>query len=445
MTARPRTAVKLLSLAVVVILTGCDMAADSSAMPSPAAVESAPAPVPAVAPAVSAPVTERYGIIETFQSASPGYNSAQGKINGLTKTSGKKGAVERAADTAPKAQNRLVADTRAAVASGGSATIKVTGNTDPQKQNTDNRVLAEDRARLAARDLARELGYNTKDVVVPAGESCRPGTPVCIQYTGNSSIAAGKHSGRNTTAAATFAPPPSSASKPLQPSGSDDPNPFVPGPGSIGGDPVTDPATNPETNPGAGPESPSGVETGSPESGAATDEPGESAFNPDNTSLRVTVSAPDPFVVGGKLREQLVKVVSVELFCDGRACAGADEPTLDRFVATLTLVPTSAKYVKCAYSTSTNCAFYITTSSSPEVRASGDDLFGGILRAGFFSPTATGTYVRPTLRVDDVAVRFPGVPAAAEVAVSVVWTTGEKASGGQEFSVNRRVIGSIGS
>jgi hypothetical protein len=194
------------------------------------------------------------------------------------------------------------------------------------------------------------------------------------------------------------------------------------------------------TSPGSGGSSGGG-------SGGGSDDPAswESDFDASNTLMLVTVSAPDVFRVGGTLREQTVQVLEVALLCDGRLCAGAAEPTVERFVASLSLVPSSAKYSVCPYTTSSGCSYYIATSSTPEVRVSRSSLTGGTLRAGFFSPTATGVYVRPTLRVRDSIVRFPGSTVYLdEVPVVVVFTNGEQPSGISSFAVNRPVSGSIG-
>ena len=455
-----RLSTRVLGILAVVILTGCEVGIDAGAMPDLGAVNAITAPAPAAPPVVTTEVKTNYGIIETYMSAAPGYdNSAQGKINGLTPTSGNPGAVEKGAADAPKKQNKLVKDTKSVIASGGTAVIVVKGNTDPEMQNTTNSKLSLDRAKKAAQELARELNLKPSAVVKPVGADCSD-IPVCIQY--KAGAVNNIFAGRNAVAVATFTstdgagcltpPCPTNTTIP-------DTTTTIPGTNTtipttrttIPGTDTTIPDTdNDGGNNGGNAGGNAGGSTGDSNGGSDSDDPysddpysGE--FTPDNTSLRITVSAPDPFRVGGTLREQTVKVTSAVLLCDDQPCSGAAEPTLNRFVGELSITSSSTRYAKCAYSTSSNCAFYIAKTSTPEVRASGSNLIGGIVRAGFVSPTPSGVYARPTLKVDEVKVLFPGSITPVEVEVTVVWTTGEADSGRSVFSVNRRVIGSIGS
>jgi outer membrane protein OmpA-like peptidoglycan-associated protein len=459
--------------AVVLSASACEGAFSESAMPSSAQTSPAPAPAAPTA-AVSAPTTANYGVIETFRSADPGYdNSAQGRINGLTPTSGNPNAQENGAMRAPVNNSRLVTDTQSTLASGGSVSITVTGNTDSRSRNTTNTVLGRDRAEVAARELARDMGLNPATTVLPVGAPCSGS--VCIYYQGNPGLANGSFNGRNATATATFTQP----ALPLTPSGSARGGSTVPSSGGPGSGSSGSSGSGSSGSGGSAPapswnfELPSVNVTPNP---GATPPPATPDFydfysgvDVDGITLNVVASVPDPFIVGGLFRIQDVKVTSVSLSCSGASCSGPESPRLHEVSGTWTL-PSQTSYTACSalYRTGSGCRFLITAASPLKVPSSSGGFTGGTLSAVFYSATPAGVTVKPELRITTATVRLyepvwvggTGCDSAkpaktcwnfvagslVDVPVRVTSTTGESfAKGSQGYYVPRRVVGSVGS
>jgi hypothetical protein len=193
----------------------------------------------------------------------------------------------------------------------------------------------------------------------------------------------------------------------------------------------------------------------------------------DRVTVRVVVSAPDVFRVGGALREQDVRVEEVVLYCDGVPCTSG-AVGIESFSGTLSLPSSNANYRLCATSRSSNCAYYVASSSVPRSSLSGNSLSGGLLRAGFRSPTPStvgnAAKVRPTLTVNEltVSVSYPvweggaGCDVAVaprscwswekdgafdmRAAVTVVGTNGNRFTrDGYAHHVDRVVVGTVGS
>jgi hypothetical protein len=201
-------------------------------------------------------------------------------------------------------------------------------------------------------------------------------------------------------------------------------------PVSGGGFPATGGSNSPAPNPGSGNFGPAPTpSTGSAPSSPDTNSPGDSdtsgpgdsdgycaaypADCPDVTdeelSVRITVASPTVFRVGGRLREQNVTVESVVLYCGSSPCPRDGSLRIGDFRGTLSLPASSSSYRLCATTRSTNCAYYLSSASTPTVSATGSSVDGGLLRAGFITPTPSNpgpaVKVRPTLEVSVLEIR----------------------------------------
>lgn len=452
--------------AALLLLAACDMGAAEPVPTSPEAAATTPSPQQVAVS--SPPITQSYDKIETFQSASPGYNSAAGRVNGLTMSSGNPNAAETGAAQAPKNQNRLVNDTRNVVASGGSATITVTGNTDAQHQNTNNSVLAKDRAKAAAEKLAKEIGGDAK--VAPSASACG-GAAVCIVYKANPLATNNAAVGRNATATATFVSPPvqkieiipptmgsrsigriNEVESSFSPPGGD-PSPVFSSPSSSSGAPSTEssaPAPSSAPSP-AGPDFEDFY-------------PGE--LYPENVSLRIRVEASPQFRVGGSMRPEYVYVSSVDVMCGSSVCSSPAAPDLERVLGSWTVSSSASVYKRCSSSRSTGCQFYVTSASSEGF--SFPSIARQSLVLGFVSPTPSAVFVQPGMTLSEATVRpkfaewvggsgcSATTPARScwefteadevTVPVSVVSSRGELFTrSGDSFVLRRVVTGSVGS
>lgn len=449
----------LLGSGALLFLAACDMSAVDQVPVSPGAALVAPAD-PAPVPAAAPPVTQSYDKIETFQSASPGYNSAAGRRNGLTMTSGRSGAAETGAAQAPKNQNRLVADAQRTVSSGGTAQIVVTGNTDAQHQNTDNSVLAKDRAKAAAEKLAKEIGNGAK--VVPSTAACGSAS-VCIVYQANPRANNNANVGRNATAVATFTSPPPVPDTDLCcfPSGGGGGGSGTSDGGTIPGGSITIPGTS---GGGSGGGSAGGSE-GSLSNAPDFEDfyPGE--ITPEDAKLRIVVSASPQFRVGGALRPEIVEISSVDVMCGSVVCTSPASPDFKKLTADWSITSSASVYKFCATSRSTSCQFYLTSASVSRFT------FPSLqyrMVIGFISPTPGGVVVQPSLTLGSVDVRakkatWVGGPGCDEslparscwtfeegdvvsLPVTVVSNRGEVFTrSGDTYFMRRNVTGSTGS
>lgn len=457
--------------AALLFLAACDMGVAEPVPTSPEAAAVSPSPQPVASS--SPPITQSYDKIETFQSASPGYNSPAGRVNGLTMSSGNPNAAETGAAQAPKNQDRLVNDTRNVVASGGTATITVTGNTDAQHQNTNNSVLAKDRAKAAAEKLAKEIGGDAK--VAPSAAACG-GAAVCIVYKANPLATNNAAVGRNATATATFVSPPVQRSTFTPPPAEVDRN--------IGRIPEVDSSFSPPSGASSPVFSSPGGSSGAPSTGSSAPAsasapasisvstgpdfenfyPGE--LYPENVSLRIRVEASPQFRVGGSLRPEYVYVSSVDVMCGSSVCSSPAAPGLERVAGSWTVSASATVYKRCSSSRSTGCQFYVTSASSEGFS------FPSIARQplvlGFVSPTPSAVFAQPGMTLSEATVRpkfaewvggsgcSAAMPARScweftegdevSVPVSVVSSRGEPFTrSGDSFVLRRVVTGSVGS
>jgi len=191
----------------------------------------------------------------------------------------------------------------------------------------------------------------------------------------------------------------------------------------------------------------------------------------DTVTVRIELSAPNPFVVGGTLREHDVRVASLAVYCGNAPCSATAGVSLNTFEGRLDLVSSStAKYTRCATPSSRNCAYYLSGDSSLQVVYNGRGLTGNLLRAGFVSATPSGVTVRPTLVVEEVTVTMleyewvggegcnvdrparscweeylgDAIDMTGRTNVVVIGS-GSTIRSGDSFYVNRRVVGTIGS
>ena len=444
--------------AVAVLLSACEQTPlDPFTPPSDLASLTAPAPATSTSPVVT---TENYGRIETFKSASPGYSTPAGKINGLTMTSGKANAAETGAAQAPGNKNELVSDTRSVVGSGGTAVITVTGHTDSLHSNTNNALLSLDRAKVAAQELKKDLGLDAK---VVGNASLCGAAKVCIVYRADPRASSNANVGRAASATATFTSS---------------------GGGGSGGGGGSSGGGGGGSSGGSGGGSGDGDLTGGSEpiSEVVPVLPGSPAYfdyypgadvPTEDIALRVKVAIDDVFRTGGTLVPETVRVVAVDVTCRGVPCSFGAAPRVQEFAADWKITvrqsgtTTDDKYPLCASSTSRSCAFFVLPSSVKNIDFPGNAPANALV-LGFISPTPTEGFVRPTIDVTaaKVALRLPtwvggaGCDAATppercwtfsdsrilDVPVSVVTTGGEAfARSGDVHYLDRRVVGSIGS
>jgi hypothetical protein len=381
---------------------------------------------------------------------------------GLTSTAGNPRAAEPQAAVAPGNMDALLSDMRSAVDSGGSVIVTVTGHTDAQHRNSNNGTLAEHRAFITAWSISDNLGRPVS--VVPDASMCGGGA--CVVYTAHEGARSNSDLGRFSSATATFSPPPPPA-----------PLPAVAGGGLLGNIslPAPAPSFRPDLPPVWWPSIPSTPPVPGPGGGPAVvpapvpvfPDP----FDPRTGEVRVVVEVPDTLRVGGSLSVHELRVVSVEVLCDGEVCDRVDAPVVDVFDGRLELDASSSRFSSCVAASSTGCDFFAVPST---VRVRTDELIGRPLSMRFFSPTPAGVSVLPTLVVDRLTVRQavpvwvggdtpwlrgvceadPATPdcwdvlmgAELDLAVSVVTTDGEPLQGsGARYFLRRSVIGSVGS
>jgi len=187
--------------------------------------------------------------------------------------------------------------------------------------------------------------------------------------------------------------------------------------------------------------------------------------------VRVEIATPNPFVVGGTLREQDVRVASVALYCGNSPCSDTSGVAFETFEGRLDLVSSNnTKFPRCATPSSRNCAYYVSNGSNLSVVFNGRGLNGNLLRAGFTSATPAGINVRPTLEIEDVAVSLieyewvGGAGCNIDIPARSCWEEysgdsvdmtgrvnvvtadgGATIRSGDSFYVNRRVVGTVGS
>jgi hypothetical protein len=513
-------------VSVVLLTTAC---IDSSTTIAPIEVNVAPSTGSDPGPSIIAPagqVTETpgnvYGGVSQFLGASDAVgNGDAGNGRGVKETSGltaaqcaaKKGCRMTPGQRQTDAnRNKLVNDV---LQNGGGTTIRLEGTVDNQKQNISGKEsidLARNRAKASAALLKQQIEEDAKakgqkvtvrvgQATLAGGVDCTAQGVVCIttgvhpvvqkKCAGRDSCATGGPPGtrdRTAIATATFhsgtgiqcVNPPCDTTTTV-PGGSRDTTG-----GNTGGNTGIDPSRGifgPGNGSNGGSSGTPGS-SGSPDPSSPFDDSStycdlyeDECFDADDVADRVTVrvvvSSPDVFRVGGTLREQDVVVEEVVLYCDGAPCA-TGAVNIESFSGILSLPSTNANYRLCATPRSSNCEYYVASSSVPRSNLSGSSLNGGLLRAGFLSPTPSSignsAKVRPTLTVNDltVSVSYPvweggeGCDAAVaprscwsweeedtidmRAAVTVVGPNGSRFTrNGDAHHVDRIVVGTVGS
>lgn len=428
-------------------------------------------------------------------------------------------------------RNRLVTDVGRSLDGGGGAIIRLEGTVDNQNQRItgqDSVKLARNRANNTAALLEKQILAENPDAQVfigkeTRGAACGAAGVVCIETAAHPQIVdqctdprgnfldrcekGGNVRQRGTLASAVLTAPALRFGDPRDGAdggrgssgggaggtidanavGGGTPNP---GAGIFGSGPSSASATGNAS----GGDAPAGTSGSGSTDGGSADSSGDSFLDDsrlycslypedcadvdgdDPLSVRIVVDAPTVFRVGGKLREQEVQVVNVVLYCGDRPCPTGGNVSLGTFRGRLDLVSGSGSYRLCAEGRTTGCQYYYSDAAAhrPAVLFDGNSLQGGVLRAGFLSPTPSGSgspvKVRPTLTVDALVVeRFvpvrrnaPGCygndaprdcwdwmldeSIDARGAASVATTVGERfARNGDEHRIDRVVVGTVGS
>lgn len=518
-----RTILRGVSVAAIVLLASACI--DEAALPAiditPAMiVPSDPGPAVSAGPSAAEQSTTNYGPVSQFLGASDALADQRGVTNSASvgaKCAKTRGCVPGSVKPAASALDALATDVAAAARNGGSGTVVLQGNVDNQKSRITGAAsieLARNRAAASAAELEAQLisqGVPARNILIGSetrDANCSAPGIVCIQTQVNPSVIAScrgraicdtrSDAQRATTASAVTSVPTSSTT------GIPVVGTFTP----VGGAVSTSPAPNPGSGnfgPVPAPSSP-----GSPPSSGETNSPGNSGTsgpgdsgtsgpgdsdvnNPDDSgaycdayptdcpditddelSVRITVAAPAVFRVGGRLREQNITVESVVLYCGSVPCSRTGLLRIGDFRGSLSLPSSSSSYRLCATTRSTNCAYYLSNVSTPTVSSNGYSIAGGLLRAGFITPTPSisgpAVKVRPTLdvsvlEVDSYIPVWVGgtgcdahtperscwewdVIAAIDMRDSVSVRTSDGASfvrSGAKHSIERIVVGTVGS
>ena len=515
----------LRGVALVVIVLSASACIDEAAIlpaidVTPAmVVPSDPGPPVSAGPSAAEQSTTNYGPVSQYLGASDALADKRGVTNSASvgATCAKtRGCVTGLVKPAASAFDALADDVAAAAKNGGSGTVVLQGNVDNQKNRITGATsieLARNRAAASAAELEAQLirqGVPARNILIGAetrGADCSAPGIVCIQTKVNPSVIAAcsgrdhcdtrSDAQRATTASAVLSVPTGvdidiPVNNTFTPVGgavsnSPAPNPgsgnFGPAPAPSSGAAPSSPGTNIPgdsggNNPGdSGGNNPGGSDVNNPDdSGAYCDAyPADCPdITDDELSVRITVAAPAVFRVGGRLREQNVTVESVVLYCGSVPCSRAGLLRIGDFRGTLSLPSSSGSYRLCATTRSTNCAYYLSNVSTPTVSSNGYSIAGGILRAGFITPTPSSSgpavKVRPTLDVNvlEVDSYIPvwvggtgcdastparscwewDVIAAIDMRDSVSVRTSDGASfvrSGAKHSIERIVVGTVGS
>jgi len=173
--------------------------------------------------------------------------------------------------------------------------------------------------------------------------------------------------------------------------------------------------------------------------------------DPSTVEIVLTVDIPSPLRAGGRLREETVRILGVDLLCSGVPCT-PEEARLFDLSGTLGVTASAATFRECTTSRSLSCEFQQLDRRGGFTATDGG-LSGGWSRLAFFSPTPNGQPMRVTVTVDDALVDLyvpgleePVVRLDAAARVSVRTTTGATlapTSGGYRMTVP--VIGTVGS